>query len=676
MGYDINFILDKIAEIVDTSKKSDIRETALEIKNNSLALRSTQEKKRANYNANYSIKVDMMERIKNHAELSSFPEKIFLAKAPRQTPEELEYIRANYKQVTLPVYLDYLSTIGRIFHDTNYNITYAKEDFPEGVIGYQEYVESYLPIYGSLESYIKSILPHVKSVDANGIIAVRPYEMNYTTDEEGNVVIDDTYLFEPIPIYYSCEQIVAEYPDEYYIVETTEKSEVEYYGKMKKIGKVYEYYDNANIYRITQVGKYTDNEFSIELILNHNSGQVPCIKLQGVPTLLNGEMLYVSPFNYSVDLLDLVAMNSSYLQVVINNCVFPFRVMYGDICEFEYMDRNGERSLCSSGWVYDSGMATQMTCPSCHGSGLKSRVSPLGVMLLKPRTNTSEGDSGLGQAPMQYIEPTMATPEFLMKKIDNDEYKARKILHLHTSTSAVKGGETLATDMMLDLKALYAFVKPISDQIFSIWEFVANQIGYQRYGSSFESPTFTYPISFDFNTEKDYTYQISQAIQSGMPPFVLQTILYKYLQTIYYNEKKTTSIFNLIYNADRLLPFTNEEIALKQARGNVEKWEVILHDSGLSFVDELLQEVENFIELPLEIQKQMLIEKAKMKQSMIDNVGIQQEQAIADNIMQKSEAKAVEAMADDDEDEYEVEYLDAEDESDIEEDKIEEQINS
>ena len=39
-----------------------------------------------------------MERIKYHAELGTFPEKIFIAKAPRQTQEELDYIRANYKQ--------------------------------------------------------------------------------------------------------------------------------------------------------------------------------------------------------------------------------------------------------------------------------------------------------------------------------------------------------------------------------------------------------------------------------------------------------------------------------------------------------------------------------------------------------------------------------------------------
>ena len=405
---------------------------------------------------------------------------------------------------------------------------------------------------------------------------------------------------------------------------------------MQNVGRVFEFYDDQNIYKIYQVGKFSDNEFVVELYFNHGSGEVPCIKLQGIPTLQRGELMYVSPFSYATDLLDLVAINSSYLQVVINNCVFPFRVMYGDICEFEYNDRTSERSICSNGWVYDSSLAKQIMCPSCNGSGLKSRVSPLGVMLLKPKTNMNEGDSGLQQSPIEYVEPTMNTPEFLMKKIDSDEGKARKILHLHTSNSNVTGSPTLATDMMLDLKALYAFLKPISDQIFGIWEFVANQIGWQRLGDKFLAPTFVYPVNFDFNTEADYTAQISEAIKAGMPPFVLQTLLYKYLKTIYYTDKSTSDVFNLIYNTDRLMPFTSDEIALKQARGNTQKWEVILHDSALTFVDELLTANPDFFYLPFVDQQTALIDKAKAIVNNIEGGTSLSSQSIVKSIMDNS----------------------------------------
>lgn len=634
MSYGIDFIAKKIKQIVDTSKGESIKIAGIK----------TERKGSVNYSTNYLYKVELMERIKHHAELNNFPEKIFLAKAPRQTQEEFYYIKENYKQVTLPVYLDFQSTISRIFHDTNYSITYAPQETIEGELSFQEYVETELPYYGSLESYIKFMIPHLKLTDANGIIAVKPYEINRFETEEGEIMVDDSTLFEPIPVYYSTAQIVAEEEDEFYLVECKEKSPVEYYNRIQNVGRTFEFYDKENIYKIYQVGKLSDNEFVIELYFNHGEGVVPCTKLKGVPSLVHGELVWISPFSYAVDLLDLVAMNSSYLQIVINNCVFPFRVMYGDICEFEYVDRNGERSICSNGLVYDSATEKHITCSSCSGSGLRSRVSPLGVMLLKPKTNTSEGDSGLAQNPIQYVEPTMNTPEFLMKKIDSDETKARKILHLHTSSSNVTGGETLATDMMLDLKALYAFIKPISDQIFSIWEFVANRIGYQRYNDAFVPPVFTYPISFDFNTEKDYTAQISEAIKAGLPPFVMQTILWKYLQAVYYNEKTTSQIFNLIYNTDRLLPFTNDDIALKQSKGLVQKWEVILHDSSLTFVDELISENEDFFSMPFEEQKQMLIDKAKAIVNSIDNKTAIGTMNVVDSIMTASTAKAQQTM--------------------------------
>lgn len=631
MAYTIEFIGKKIRQVVEASKGDSAK---------IVGYKFGREKSKPNYTKNYLYKAELMEHIKYHAELNNFPERIFLAKAPRQTPEELHYIKENYKQVTLPVYLDFQSTISRIFHDTNYSITYNNDEVIEGELSYQEYVEGGMPVYGSLESFVKFLLPHLKLTDANGIIAVKPYEINYLETEEGEVMVDDSTLFEPIPFYYSCEQIVAEEEDEFYMVETKEKSEVEYYGRMQNVGRVFEFYDKENIYKIYQVGKFSDNEFIVELYFNHASGVVPCTKLKGVPSLVNGELVWVSPFSYAVDLLDLVAINSSYLQVVINNCVFPFRVMYGDICEFEYIDRNGERSICNNGWIYDSGAEKQIPCSACNGSGLKSRVSPLGVMLLKPKTSTSEGDSGLAQNPISYVEPTMNTPEFLMKKIDNDEMKARKILHLHTSTSNVTGGETLATDMMLDLKALYAFIKPISDQIFSIWEFLAKEIGWQRYKDKFVAPIFTYPISFDFNTEKDYTSQISEAIKAGLPPFVIQTILWKYLQAIYYNEKTTSQIFNLIYNTDRLLPFTNDDIVLKQSKGTIQKWEAILHDSSLTFVDELVKENEDFFGLPFEKQKEMLINKAKSVVNAIDGKVAVDSMNVVGGIMDASAIKA------------------------------------
>ena len=188
-------------------------------------------------------------------------------------------------------------------------------------------------------------------------------------------------------------------------------------------------------------------------------------------------------------------------------------------------------------------------------------------MLLKPKTRLEDGDSTFTQKPLEYISPSVTTLEFLENKIAKDELKARSILHLQTSNSVVKGTENMtATGMSLDMKALYAFVKTISDQTFHIWEFISEAIGYMRYGTDFRKPKFTYPTTFDFVTESDIIAQLKAAVDGGLPPLVIYSIIYRYLQTLYFNDAITASIFNLIVRTDRLLTLGNEEVALKVAR--------------------------------------------------------------------------------------------------------------
>jgi hypothetical protein len=109
--------------------------------------------------------------------------------------------------------------------------------------------------------------------------------------------------------------------------------------------------------------------------------------------------------------------------------------------------------------------------------------------------------------------------------------------------------------------------------------------------------------------------RIVQAQNAGYPPYVIQTIFYRYLHTLYFHEKRTSDVFTLINHVDRLLVISQDDINTKLSRGLVEKWEVILHDSAISFVDSLISENPDFFELDFEVQKEQLIQKAKEKES-------------------------------------------------------------
>lgn len=556
----------------------------------------------------YPVITDYMERISVHSEIGKFPEKLFLKRSPNQQEKEFEYVKENYKQVTLPVFVDYISTVTRPFHDANWNIDYVEDSDQYKDTPLQEYLQKGIKTHGSVENFVKFIVSQRKAVDANGIIAVKPHAVFIKEGEnEGEFVIDSDRLNEPVPVYYSSKKITAWSEGEYAMVMLDEKSLVDYGGEKKRIGHKFEFYDDQNIWIIEQVGKFIDYTFSMTVYFEHAWERVPVIKLMGVPQVTETGVIWQSPFLYVTDILDLVTLNHSNLQMSINTCVYPYRVMIGDNCEWKDEDGN----ICCDGSITNKDNKVS-ACPSCHGTGLKSRISPLGTLLLKPKNRLEDGDSTFTQKPLEYVSPEVTTLEFLENKIAKDEEKARKILHLQTSNSIVKGTENLtATGMTLDTKALYAFVKTVSDQTFHIWEFIVDAIGFMRYGEAYNKPKFTYPTTFDFVTEADIIAQLKAAVEGGLPPFVIHSIIYRYLQTLYFNDQMTASIFNLIVRTDRLLTLSNEEVALKVSRGTVHDWEEILHTSAINFVNELIDENPKFLEQDIATQKQQLIDKAK-----------------------------------------------------------------
>jgi hypothetical protein len=567
------------------------------------------------YYPSYRLRCKYSERVKIHAELGEFPDQLFLNRAPNQTDKEFNYIKDNYKQNTLPVYITYHSTIMRPWQDGNWSITYSEDESQyDGENGLQAYLETGIKKFGSTENFFKSVYSHLKEVDPNGVIAIRPEVVPTLEDGE----IDTANLLEPQYYYYRCDQVIHRKMDEEYLILLDERSMVDYGGPKQNVGYIFEFYDGDNIWRITQVGKYTDFQFEYTLFFNHREGSPPIVEMAGIPQILKNEVVWQPTFLYACDNLDLALMNAQYLQVSIANSCFPYRVMVGSQCiHTEKHEPTGQTLACAGGYI-DYPDQTRRKCGSCQGSGLKDRVSPMGVLLLGPEDWSGKGDTPFSDRAMYYVSPDVEALRFVKEKVDTDIDTAKKILHLQTSNSEVKGTENLtATGMGIDMKAMFAFVKPISDRNFQGFEKAIHHTGWQRYGEAFKAPTITYPNTFDYNTEQDYLLQISEAQKAGLPAFLIRTIIYKYLNTLYYNEKSTAEVFTLLIHADRVITLSSEDILLKTQRGEIEKWEAILHDSAISFIDELILENPKFFEQEFTVQKEQLIDKAKAKASVM-----------------------------------------------------------
>ncbi len=560
----------------------------------------------------YNAAVNRMEAIQVHSEDDIFPSKLFMKRSPNEDKEEMEYRKDNYQPTTLPVFEDYMNTRGRAWHDSNWSIEYAQDEqrFIDGEETFQSYVEGEVPGYTSVENFSKNIMPAVKAKDAEGIIAVRPDKIPIVVDEESQEVrMDDETLLSPIPIYYTVEQLVSFESGVHAMVELKKKSVVSFGNTKMKVGRVYEFYDDVAIWRVVQVGKQIDFTFELQLFFQHNWMRLPVEKLKGNAKAVEENIRWISPFSSAVPNLNLMALNSSNLQISINKSVFPVRVMVGDPCDFT----DKEDNQCNDGFIEfmdDKGNSHAKKCPGCNGMGLRSRVSPTRDLLIRPASREGDNDSSIS-TPMEYVSPDPAILQFLEKKIQGDEIKGRKILHLQTSSTESKGAtQETATGKFLDQKATFAFVEPIADQEFDLYIFILDSVGWMRYGEFFNAPTVTKPVTFDFTTEADYIAQLAAAQEAGLPPAVLHAIIFKFLNTLYFNEKRSAKVFNLITKTDRLLTLSSDEVSMKLLRKTVTPAEEIIHCSAITIIGDLVAADSEFFEKPFDEQQKALRDEA------------------------------------------------------------------
>jgi len=554
--------------------------------------------------------VKWLDQIRTHAQKGVFPYELFEKTAPNQTPKEAEYVRANYKQTTLQVFKDMVDTYGRAYHENNWSLSYTPDadQYVNTDTTLARYLDSEFPEYGSLDNFVFMFLPPLKLMDAMGVVAVMPYELD-TVEIDGEEVLNPDELVEPYTKFYHTTRVLA-FDEEYAVIESEERSEVEYNNKMVMEGAVFLIFDDQWIYKAIQVGKKVDNQFEVIEWFNHATGMLPVKRVDGISIQIDEIMLQQSPFLYATDILDEVLLDSALLRGIKPTCTYPYRVMIGDPCQFQ-IRIDGENLTCDGGFHYRHD-GTKTLCPDCNGTGMKDRISPYGTLLIKPQTSTTAGDNISPDSAIFYAAPSTETPRFLREEIAHNMNAAYEMLHLKKTNNKVQGGEGItATEAASDQKALIAGIKQNCMQLFDMYEWCIDMIGLMRYGENYRKPVIKRPVNYDFYLESDYLAQINEAIAAKQPPFVIQSIIYKYLQTLYYPDVQGQQIFNLISQADRLLTMTLDEINLKLSKGLVDKWEVVLHDSAINLVNQLMMENPAFFEQDFDTQLQQLVAKAK-----------------------------------------------------------------
>lgn len=555
----------------------------------------------------YKESVNFSERVSVHSEIGEFPMILFKERAPNQTAEEFNYIKANHKTITFPIWSRFIGVQNRIWSDQNWSI-----EWPKGSEDLQKYFEKGIPKYGNYESYFKNIVTPLKQKDANALMLIKPYEIPIKRtetgapilDEDGNAYVDDTQELRPYPYIANSKNVLAFEEGEYALIMTEEKSLVKVGNREERSGFVMEYYDKEFIYIVTQTGKKTDWTYEIHLYWQHDLGYLPGWKLKGIPLLRDCDILYQPHFMCAIESLDSALLDNSYLMAIKAGAAFPHKWEYVNQCEYQ-----GDDGTCVGGRVFKDGKEHE--CPSCKGSG-NSKPSILGVYQIKMPTRTNDITKDLNMPPFGWESPKFDPMEFLRKEIELHKNEALSILNLQNSVTNAQGSDT-ALGKIIDREELFSFILSISNQLFELYENSMKAIIDMKSVKEVEHPNISYPKNFSIRNENDITQEISAAKAANAPDIAIRALLIEYLNIRFNTESNTTKIVDLAFAADRLITLSSLEIQQKLLAGTIAKWEDVLHVSIQSFITQAMSEDDNFFSKKLSEQVAKMHEMAKAK---------------------------------------------------------------
>lgn len=539
----------------------------------------------------YEDAVRTAEQIKVHIVPGTVGEHLIRDRSPNQTEAEFLYVSKNAKQVTLPVYQDFDNTVSRVVTPGNWDLLYPKESVPADDL--REYLSEGIDEYDSVQNFVSYLLLKLKSVDPMGLLVVTPGELPTLTQEDGTVVVDGTMPLRPQIAYVESEYVWGYKADRWYLYVTEEKSLVEYGNRQVRKGMVLTLVDDTRYWRIEQVGKLTEYTFEVIQGVEHGIGYPPADHLKGFPAFKDGKIVWQSVFLPAKDVLDLAYLDAQNLMVIKNACVYPHKVMVGDECD--YVDGavgcRGLGKLTYFDIGQDGNEFTRVVdCPQCKGTGSRSRMSPTGVLLVRPKSG-SDGGEGKASEAIYFVEPSTQNTQFLSDEVKKNMDVARSIMHLESETAQAGGTQPeTATNAGLRNRATAAFIKPIADQMFDTIEFLVDAIARMRYPGQEALYELVRPTIMDMRTEEDLVEEIKVARASDLPPAYIESLVWQLYTLHFGNRPEALKAFEVITQADRLNSMTSTQIQSDATGKRAEAWEIVLHNSGLSLWEKLLRE--------------------------------------------------------------------------------------
>jgi len=213
-----------------------------------------------------------------------------------------------------------------------------------------------------------------------------------------------------------------------------------------------------------------------------------------------------------------------------------------------------------------------------------------------------------------YITKDPAILEFLKKDIQDTIDKAFVMANIPVTSQA--NGNT-ATEAKIDRDELIVALMMEATQLFHMLNNCLWYIGYMRYGKDYKGHTITKPTDLSILTAYDLTQEIKEAT---LQPSIYKAQLYKEYGNARFSgdTNEMQRLYEVAEYTDSLLYMSSEDIRANVLMGTVAKWQVILHNSIVSFIKQKVAENPEYLEGEFAVIKTDLESMAKAMETNLN----------------------------------------------------------
>ncbi len=542
----------------------------------------------------YTEAVDAMENMGVHM-TGDDPKKLLDIKRPNEDKEAKKYRLDSYKAKTKSSANKATSIINRIYNERLFSITFPENPSPlvkdEDIL--QTYLTEEMPLYVSLTNFQKTVFTKMHLKDANGLIGVIPIDFD----------IDDDEIFQPIPIFYTSEELV-DFEDGVFYTILREK-------KKKGIDLINQ---KVIIYTTDQIivlfRKKTGDEWTVKVDHQHNFGFPPAFRVGGIVIDTHPPQLFESFIAGVLPHWDDAVTMYSDTQAAIVNHLYPEKWEFTIDC-----DNDG----CQDGTITVVGASTENTsieCPICKGSGKKTTKGPFNIYQVNK--DALNPDSPLVTPPGGYMEKELESTRLLIIETEKEIRKGFEAINMDIVNQVGENQSGIAK--VIDRQDLDGFLDVYSSHVFKfVIPNIILFITMWRYWTIYKQdinliketlPIIKEPTTFDVFSISLLTDELEKLTKAGAGGSFLLG-LQKDIIDKRFTDELTKNFFNTILDVDPLSHLTNDDIMV-QSRV-IGQTEMYIHTYSRDLVEESMSKNKGFLNLPLQEKKEIIRKLAESK---------------------------------------------------------------